>query len=70
MGVLIARDSPSRRHQHTLVFCEQLRRTYDIASIVPESDEAYYDCQPQAFISVSVRPYLCLHYDHRNTDVQ
>ena len=28
------------------------RETYGIASIVPESDEAYYDCQPEAFISV------------------
>ena len=55
---------------HIGILRTQLRRTYGIASIVPESDEAYYDSQPEAFISVSVRPYLCLHNDHRNTDVQ
>ena len=48
----------------------QPRRTHGIASIVPESGEAYYDCQPEAFISLLVCPYLCLNNDHRDTDVQ
>ena len=55
---------------HIGILRTQLRSTHGIASIVPESDEAYYDCQPEVFISVLVCPYLCLNNDHRDTDVQ
>ena len=64
---LVSRDDISTRWYLAKI---QLRKTHGIASIVPESDEAYNDCQPEAFISGSVRPYLCLHNDHRDTDVQ
>ena len=53
------------RHQYP---ANTIQKTYGIASIVPESVEAYYDSQPEAFISVSARPYLCFHNDHRDRD--
>ena len=70
MGVLVGPMIAETTSARDGILRIQLRRTHGIASIVPESDEAYDDNQPEAFISVSVRSYLCLHNDHRDTDVQ
>jgi hypothetical protein len=44
----------------------QLRRAHEIG---PESDEAYYDCQPKTLFISNVCPYLCLHNDHRDPHI-